>query len=249
MMNSIRNLFFRLRYCFKGFPVFMNGKPFRIDESLRRWNLDAEAPMQREFDKWVRKGDHCVDIGANFGMHTLYLADLVGDAGEVVAFEPVPRNLALLERNIKLNAYAKRTSIVPKLASNSPLASLEIEIPEKGVAVTASISSKRISHFGIRAPNLRLDDFFSIYSTPLRLMKIDVEGAELEVLRGAEKVLKRHKPILIIEVHGFALPNFGADVGMLRDFLSRLGYVENIIWLGSDRFDQYFQATYTQSCA
>jgi FkbM family methyltransferase len=247
MLETIKNCIFRARHLFKGFPVSMNGKPFRMDESLRRWNLAAEAPMQQEFEKWVRKGDCCVDIGANFGMHTLYLAHLVGDAGEVVAFEPVPRNLALLERNIKLNGYGRRISVVPKLASNSPLPYLEMEIPEKGVAVTASMAGKKGAHLYTSVPNARLDDYFGMNSVPVRLMKIDVEGAELEVLRGAEEILKTHKPFLIIEVHGFALPGFGADVEMLRNFLSGIGYSESVIWEDHSLGHEYYQAVYRPS--
>jgi FkbM family methyltransferase len=246
MLETIKNCIFCVRHLFKGFPVSMNGKPFRMDESLRRWNLAAEAPMQLEFEKWVRKGDCCVDIGANFGMHTLYLAHLVGDAGTVIAFEPVPRNLALLERNLKLNGYGQRTSVVPKLASNSPLPFLEMEIPAKGVAVTASMAGQKGGRECTSVPNTRLDDYFGMNSAPVRLMKIDVEGAELEVLRGAQEMLKRHNPALIIEVHGFALPDFGASVEMLRDFLSSLGYLESIIWVGSEPRGEYFQATYSK---
>jgi hypothetical protein len=97
----------------------------------------------------------------------------------------------------------------------------------------------------IEVANTRLDDYWNQIDREVKLIKIDVEGAELEVLRGAEKLLKRWKPKLLIEVHGFALPSFGTSVNELRNFLGNLGYQEHRLESENFRDEEYFQALYS----
>ena len=243
MLARFKTLLFKLRYGFAGYPIKMNGVDFRFDESLRRWNFASERAIQVAFDELVSSGDQCIDVGANFGMHTLYLANLVGDSGKVWAFEPLPKNLELLRRNIGLNHFSQRVEVVPKVASNSPEPFLRMAGMDDPVAVTACLSNETDSET-LSVPNVRLDNMFASESCNIGLIKIDVEGAELEVLRGAEGVLKRCKPNLVIEVHGFGLPNFGSSVSDFRGFLAGLGYTESVIWEDEHPNGEYFQAVY-----
>jgi FkbM family methyltransferase len=243
MLDRFKTLLFKLRYGFAGYPIKMNGVDFRFDESLRRWNFASERAIQVAFDELVSSGNQCIDVGANFGMHTLYLANLVGDSGKVWAFEPLPKNLELLRRNIGLNHFSQRVEVVPKVASNSPDLFLRMAGMDDPVAVTACLSNETDSKT-IAVPNVRLDDMFNAKSCNIGLIKIDVEGAEMDVLRGAEEMLKRCKPNLVIEVHGFALPKFGSSVSELRGFLTGIGYSESIIWKDEHPNGEYFQAVY-----
>ncbi len=243
MQDRIKTFLFKLRYGFAGYPIKMNGVDFRVDESLRRWNFASEQKMQLVFDQIVSPGDYCIDVGANFGMHTLYLANLVGDSGKLWSFEPLPKNLGLLSRNIRINHFSHRVEIVPKVASNSFEPFLRMAGMDDPVAVTAFLTNEMDSKT-ISVPNVRLDNMFGPDSPKIGLIKIDVEGAELEVLRGAEEMLKRCIPKLIIEVHGFALPKFGSSVSELRGFLTGIGYSESIIWEDGHSNGEYFQAVY-----
>jgi FkbM family methyltransferase len=243
MLDRFKSLLFKLRYGFAGYPIKMNGVDFRVDESLRRWNFTSERAMQVAFDDIVSSGDQCIDVGANFGIHTLYLANLVGDSGKVWAFEPLPKNLDLLRWNIRLNHLSQRVEVVSKVASNSSEPFLRMAGMDDPVAVTACLSNETDSKT-ISVPNVRLDDMFNAKSCNIGLIKIDVEGAEMEVLRGAEEMLKRFKPNLVIEVHGFALPKFGSSVSELRGFLTGIGYSESIILQDEHPNGEYFQAVY-----
>lgn len=243
MLDRIKTFLFKLRFGFAGYPIKMNGVDFRVDESLRRWNFASERAMQVVFDDMVSSGDQCIDVGANFGMHTLYLANLVGGSGKVWAFEPLPKNLELLRRNIGLNHFSQRVEVVPKVASNSPDPFLRMAGMDDPVAVTACLSNEKDSRT-IAVPNVRLDDMFNAKSCNIGLIKIDVEGAEMDVLRGAEEMLKRCKPNLVIEVHGFALPKFGSSVSELRGFLAGIAYAESVILQDDHPDGEYFQAVY-----
>ena len=145
-----------------------------------------------------------------------------------------------------INHFSHRVEIVSKVASNSSEPFLRMAGMDDPVAVTACLSNETKAKT-ISVANVRLDNMFGPESAKIGLIKIDVEGAELEVLRGAEEMLKRCMPKLIIEVHGFALPKFGSTVAEFRQFLADLGYEESIIWSDKKKTDDYFQAIYTAS--
>jgi FkbM family methyltransferase len=240
-----RNLLFKLRYGFKGFPLSVNGQCLRVDVSLRRWNVNSELEMLKTFQQYLKPGDILIDIGANFGLHTLYAAKLLRNEGRVFAFEPVASNLNLLEKHIALNGLNESITVVSKAVSNSQETSLSFYLPSEEMTVTASFNRTGENLLKIEVENTRLDDYWESVNLPIKLIKIDVEGAELEVLRGAEKVLKKWHPILVMEVHGFALPDFGSTIQDLTNFLMNLGYQETKLETNQFYGDEYFQAVYT----
>ena len=244
-LPRLRTFLFRCRYGFRGVPASVNGAQFRLDESLRRWRLDCEPAVTAVLQRSLRPGDLMLDLGANFGLHALYAARLVGAEGHVFAFEPVPRNLRLLERNLRLSQLTDRVTVVPKAVSNAPAPFLEMFLPNESVAVVASLRPVASPGGGkVRVPNMRLDDFPLPADHPLRLMKVDVEGAELEVLQGGVTLLRQRKPVLLVEVHGFALPQFGSSTAEFDRFLAGLGYRETRLDFRSAR-DDYYQALFT----
>lgn len=245
-IKVVKDLFFKLRYGFQGVPFQIGNHSISLDESLRRWDLGIESAIHQVLEKYLKFGDVFVDIGANFGLHTLYAAKLVGEEGQVFAFEPVPSNLKLLYRNITLSKVDKQVRVIPNAVSNGSEAFLEFYVPPDEVAVTASLRPTQHDSDTqvVQVANVRLDDYWQDINLPIRMIKIDVEGAELDVLHGAEKLLSQWQPILVIEVHGFALPSFGATVTELRSFLKQFGYQE--MRLEGECFvgDDYFQAVY-----
>mgnify|MGYP000347802958 CR=1 FL=1 len=242
--SSTKDFLFKLRYQFKGVPFHIGDQAIRLDESLRRWQVGSEWAFQEVLKKYLRSGDVFIDVGANFGLHTLYAAKLVGNQGRVFAFEPVPSNLKLLRKNIALSNVEQQVTIVPKAVSNADDQYLSFYIPQEDVPVTASLHGNSEQLQMIQVANVRLDDYWRDINLPVHLIKIDVEGAEMEVLRGSEKLLKQWQPNLLIEVHGFALPNFGSSVDTLRDFLNNLGYKENLLPGEQFHGEDYFQAIY-----
>jgi len=224
--------------------VRIGSELLRMDESLRRWDFGGERAVQTVLCELLRPGDVMLDIGANFGLHTLYAARLVGPQGRVYAFEPVPRNVELLTRNADLSGVANQVIVVEKAVSNSSEPFLEMHVPADAVAVTASLRPVSAKISSQRVGNIRLDDFAFDEEHPLRAVKIDVEGAELDVLRSGERLLRRERPVLLIEIHGYALPAFGASVEAVRDFLAALGYREQLLEMTQSRGADYFQSLY-----
>jgi FkbM family methyltransferase len=146
------------------------------------------------FRQLLRVGDVAVDAGANIGAHTLALARLVGESGAVVAFEPQRIPFQALCANLALN------SIANVIAHQAALG----EAP--GAVVVPPIDYRKPGNFGgvalgghekgERVPVVTID---GLGLGACRLLKVDVEGMEAAVLRGARTTIERHHPVLYVE--------------------------------------------------
>ncbi|HEY7326384.1 MAG TPA: FkbM family methyltransferase [Gemmataceae bacterium] len=136
-----------------------------------------------------------LDVGANVGIHTLAIAHHVSQGGAVVAFEPHPVNHRLLMHNLEQNHLHHVVAENFGLA-DSPATLTGTGRPDGG---NWSLASQGDYRFEVRL--VRLDDYLRDQPLPrLDLMKLDVEGAELRVLRGARRTIKRFRPSIVFEV-------------------------------------------------
>ena len=243
-LATIKNLLFRLRYGFRGVPITFQGRVLRLDESLRRWNPSGEKEVQAVICQHLRPGDVFVDVGANFGMHALLGASCVESTGHVYAIEPVPFNHRLLERNIALNNFQTRVTMIPTAAADKAGGFLELHGVTQGIALAASLGKPESKGPSVTVPVTILDECLKERFKPINLIKIDVEGAEHLVLRGARQIIEKDCPLLLIEVHTFALPSFGSSAEMLRRELGQLGYREQLIDMVDGIDGSYFHALY-----
>ena len=228
MISKFKDFVFAVKHGLKGFPVSIGDNTYRIDESLRRWNFEQEEEVRVCLEQNLAAGDTAIDVGANFGMHTIIMANSVGTAGSVIAYEPIPFNLDLLRRNVSLNGYDSIVKIQAAALSDLDTDLIDMSVDSQGVDPAASLTND--SSFGgsadkISVANRTIDqDPKSLEPNAGCLIKIDVEGAELSVLRSGAEFLKRVKPKLLIEVHDYALPNFGESTESVYTFLKDLGY-------------------------
>ena len=155
-----------------------------------------------------KQGDIVVDIGAHMGRYTIISSKRVGTNGKVIAIEAHPGNFEMLNRNIKLNQL---TNVIPlNYAVYSKETKIKLYIPgeESGYTVYNTIMSNRAGtedkFVEVNANTLDcLLQLNQIREEEVNWVKIDVEGAEFEVLKGATNVLSKSKDIaLLIEVHG-----------------------------------------------
>jgi FkbM family methyltransferase len=149
----------------------------------------------------VKAGTTAIDIGAHIGYYTLLLAKCVGPAGRVISFEPLPVNFALLEQNVRLNRLRHVQMNAQAVFSRNE--ELTITVPDHApnsgdASVLSTQGTKRF-----RVPAITLDSFCS--STGLRpdFLKMDVEGAEYDVLLGAKETIAQSRPKMLIELHHF----------------------------------------------
>lgn len=136
-----------------------------------------------------------IDVGANVGIHTLAIAHHVSQGGAVVAFEPHPVNHRLLLHNLEQN------HLHHVVAENFGLAEAAATLTGTGRADGGNWSLASRGDYCFEVRLLRLDDYLREHPLPrLDLMKLDVEGAELRVLRGARRTIERFRPLIVFEV-------------------------------------------------
>lgn len=151
------------------------------------------------------------DVGAHVGYHTLALASLVGPTGRVVAFEPNPHNLQRLRCHLKENSLlAGRVELHTEALSNvdgqqsfrySPRFSSRGYLDLHGPP-SDRFGRTHYEHYeSMSIAVMRADSIVKAGVSPPSLIKIDVEGAELEVLEGAIELLNVYRPVLAIEIH------------------------------------------------
>ncbi|MFI4916629.1 MAG: FkbM family methyltransferase [Phycisphaerales bacterium JB060] len=160
----------------------------------------------------VRPSDVVWDIGANIGMYSRFEVQAFG-AAHVCAFEPMQENLSLLRENIRLGGISDRVTVVPiALGDQNTQMQLQIDDVQSATAVLDVVTHGRPSegraNVGLppRTEEVEvrtLDSMIEQGELPEpTLLKIDVEGAEALVLRGAERYLERDDTLLLIELHG-----------------------------------------------
>lgn len=177
------------------------------------WFGTYEVARMRAFGNMVTRGAVVYDVGANAGIYSLLASLRAGPSGWVYAFEPLPRNLGHLRRHVALNNLQNCTIFEEAVCNEVGTRSLAVAPFDSSMARLASDGEFRVS-------STTLDR--CIYGEkslrPPNVLKIDVEGAELEVLEGARRALAEFHPSVFLEIHGTQIH---ADC---RAFLSGLGY-------------------------
>jgi len=149
--------------------------------------------------KILKRGDVVLDIGANIGFYVLIEAGLTGEEGKVYAVEPVERNIKFLRANVALNGY-KNVEIF-KLAFGDHNGKITINIAEAG-NLSSINTQPNVRYVGKEEVDLMtVDDFLADKHKP-KLIRMDVEGSEYEILKGMQRTLKEVKPLhVVIELH------------------------------------------------
>src|SRR5262249_2078214 len=143
-----------------------------------------------------KPGDIALDVGAHIGFFAIQMADIVGPGGRVYAFEPCESNAALLERSIAENRFGERV-VFERAAvgakSGSATLTFPVETLNSGGAYLLREGTQPLTgNLERRVAVVALDEFKLPH--PIRFIKMDVEGAEPQVLQGALKILETDRP-------------------------------------------------------
>jgi FkbM family methyltransferase len=172
------------------------------------------------------EGRICVDVGANIGLHTLTLSAAVGPSGKVFSLEPENRNFALLERNLRANAVTNVTAVHCAAGESEGKCELKLSSENFGDHRVAGGTRVGPGGFGIQTvPMCTVDRLLrETGDGEIGFIKIDVQGYEMQVLRGMEQTLRRNRDaILLIEVFPEALRDAGFSPETLVRHLHDLG--------------------------
>ncbi len=181
--------------------------------------------LMRYVTSQLGPGDWAIDAGANIGLFTSVMSAAVGPEGCVWAFEPLSRNVERLRKLHELNGLSQMEIFPLALSSTASTASLRLPASPGGSAFGSFVATWESSGH-IDVPTVPLDDLVEERSPqgPLRLVKIDVEGFEDEVLRGAEATLTTRRPLVVCEFHDPLLRAAGTSAEELLQRFEAYGY-------------------------
>lgn len=179
------------------------GLRFNTGGSVAGFMLGTTEPeLQCAFELFVRPKMTVFDIGANVGFYSVLSARLVTPLGKVVAFDPLDSNARQIRYNANLNRFANID--VQELALGRVDGQAEFMVSANSNWGMLSSVGRPPGHVATRTVRLaKLDTLLAEHALPPPgLMKMDVEGAEVDVLDGAKETLAKHRPVLLIDLHG-----------------------------------------------
>ncbi|MCB9458026.1 MAG: FkbM family methyltransferase [Anaerolineaceae bacterium] len=175
--------------------------------------------------KLIKSGDNIVEVGAHIGYLTLYFAQLTGQEGQIIAFEPVPDSAEYLKKNTKSHSNIT----VERKAASDQAGTLPFYVDTLSGMTSTLVSEDNVHQanvdyaFGelqfktIQVEVVCLDDFLNEKGFVPDFIKVDAEGAEYDIVRGLSQILAQNHPVLWLEV--------SRNKSELYDLLSVAGYV------------------------
>ncbi len=237
-----RFLFYLLR---PRHPFVMRTRDYRLFAHPRKGTLTRAVirrgywePLETEiFRSLLRPGALVIDVGANFGHYALTAANAIGPKGLVIAFEPQPETFALLDANRKLLPQDNLLAVQAGLGAVDGSMEIHTDTANPGGHSFYDWNLRGTAGSSHLVPVQALDSFLSerVHDRAVNVIKIDVQGFEMEVLRGAVRTIERDKPAVLCEVTPEVLHRAGSGVEELLGFFRTLGYRAEVLLTGDGR--------------
>ena len=249
MFNYLRNLR-HSSFASKSLPWEVLGRIYRFGINILPFNFTIEQLITQNhkfklharfafsnFKEWgnkhnnffpvyirLAKNSKCFfDIGAHVGIVTLAVAKNIKKNGVIYAFEPSKVNLKYLKYHIACNKI-KNVRIIDKLVSSSEKKTIFYEAPESsGMNSIVSLNKKNITNKNF-SQSITLDIFCQHNNVYPDIIKVDIEGSEIEMLMGAKRILKRYKPLIFLSYHPYHIQKLGYQKSFFFDVLKNFDY-------------------------
>lgn len=191
-----------------------------------------EYPTLDKFVSLVKPGDIILDIGANTGLYSIFFSKLISEEGKVFAFEPDSGTFKILEENLIINSCVNVVPLNFALSDKEAAIEMVSELSNNAHLKTGDafryikeVNEVHSANGSSVMKSVRLDDIQEIQQQPgINFLKVDVEGAELLVFKGAEITLKKFKPAILFELNGQLTSRFDYKPIDILLFLHDLGY-------------------------
>jgi FkbM family methyltransferase len=188
-----------------------------------------ESPVQSALASLLRPGDIFYDVGANLGFFSVLAGRLVGPTGRVYSFEPVPRNVASVRENARLNRMEQIEVFPIAVSDRTGVSDLLLSHHVGGAALPEAGPPPDHSETALVA-TARLDDLLRDAKVrPPAVVKIDVEGAELQVLEGLRSILATQRPVVLLEVDDAEPARCQEKLSQCEHFLANHGYSTELL--------------------
>lgn len=228
-MNVLKNII----YTIIDFMTFNKG----IRRKINEYNILFPAKWARYFEKnyekenieflsvHCKKNDVVIDIGAHIGLMSVICAKLVGAQGKVYSFEPTPKTYSILQKIIKLNHVESIVLPLNKAVSDQK-GSLPFYIDDyEGSNANSLVINNHRERHAISIDLTSVDIFYQEFNIEkIDILKIDAEGTELDVLKGAIQVIKKFHPKIILAIHPQLIKNNNQTIAEIYDLIYSLNY-------------------------
>lgn len=223
---QIKNFFNRIgkhRVVFKkDFSVFVSDR-FK-DYSVE---TDKNNPCISLLFELASEGKIFFDIGAHVGLYTIPAALLVGKSGFVHSFDSSSHAIEALNKHLTLNGIVNcrvNTAYVGDQNGVQKIFDGVLEVSDRGGVLKPKSCNQELFREKV-VTSITLDNYCEEHSTYPDILKIDVEGAELKVLKGAEKIIKAYQPVIFLSVHPEKILELGEQPEDIFEFAAHTGYV------------------------
>lgn len=202
------------------YEIIIDPKNGFVDKQIFSYK-DFEPEIKNIFLKYVSEGFTVLDIGANIGIHTLFLAKIVGDSGKVIAFEPIKRIYEQLKKSIAINDF--QNIVLNNYALGDRQTNAKINILKENMG-GSSIYNNKDTKFDSEE-NIMIKVLDNLNLPRIDFIKMDVEGYEWNVIKGAKNLLERDRPNIVFEYNPISYDEEekGSSLEFLR-YLKSLGY-------------------------
>ena len=197
------------------------------DSAGRILTVGSLERLERQFVRhWLKPGDVFFDVGANLGLFTVTGARRVGPAGHVYAFEPSQREAGFLQRNLERNGLSNVTVVTAALSDHSGTAQFAVAADGGNNSLMKNEHPQQRIQYWQTVPLTTLDEYVAAHSIErIALIKIDVEGGEANVLRGAAGLLSGpNAPAVLAEFCDMTAAGFQSSGHKLYEALATYGY-------------------------
>jgi FkbM family methyltransferase len=209
----------------KGIVRRINEKIIRFPPRWSRYYEDYyEAANYNFLREYVKPGMEIVDIGAHIGLFSVYTSQLTGSNGRVICFEPTPGTFSILKRTLALNHCKNVTAVQAAVSSQDGDATFYVSDMAgcNSNSLVKNKPEKEISGYAVKL--VTIDTIVSTYSLKPSLVKIDAEGAELDVLKGGRQTFSSLKPVIILGLHPAFIKQKGDSLEEIWNLLQDLQY-------------------------
>lgn len=179
-----------------------------------------EPNVMNVLKKYIKNNMFAIEIGSHIGYFSLFLSNRLQSNGKLILFECSPGVCKLLKRNLELNGFDKFTK-VEEMAVSDQNSTIDLYITDNEEDATHSLIGGLAGKGSkIEIQTISLDNYFknNNISTKLDFIKIDAEGAEGLILKGAKDVIKNYKPLILIEMHTIDGSTYKLAEELLREY-------------------------------
>lgn len=210
----------------KGVGRVINGMKIKFPAKWSRYYIpDYEQENYTFLRQIIKPGIQIIDIGAHIGVFSVYTSKLTGNEGRVICAEPTPGTFAVLKETLRLNDCRNVIPLKAAIGNKKGKATFYISNFEEGCNSNSLVKNKPEKEAsGYEVQVLSIDSIVSEYELKPSLIKIDVEGAELDALKGGFDTFQKYRPILMVGIHpDFILKN-GDSLEAVWDQIILHGY-------------------------